>query len=241
MGSHIKLTGDIFNGIDKILALHTLKAHFNECYPELVNKIEYVEHPLLVESKYKNENAYSEYSKLIYTGSLNKNCIEPFALINMLELLIQKEIKIKADFYIMGNMDKVIQKFSAVYPDNIFYNGYVPFERVEEEISKADIMLCISENAGIQMSSKIFRYISAGKPIILLYYTDNDINKKILERYPLYAGIRDDKIYDENEIGAIIKFINDNKNQSIDFTKAAESIPEALPEYTVNIILKSVL
>jgi hypothetical protein len=241
MEVHIKLVGDTFNRIDKILALHTLKPHFNEHYQELINKIEYVEHPLLIKSKYSNKNIYSEYSKLVYAGSLNKNYIEPFALINMLELLIQKSVKIKVNFYIMGNMDKVIQKFSSLYPDNIFYNGYVPFECVEEEIAKTDIMLCISENAGIQMSSKIFRYMSTGKPIILLYYTDNDINKKILERYPLYIGIRNDRIYDKNEIGAIIKFMNDNKNKSIDFEKVAESIPEALPEYTSNIILESVL
>lgn len=55
-----------------------------------------------------------------------------------------------------------------------------------------DVLLSIAEVDGSQMSSKIFSYMATGKPIVHIYYANNDVNMRYLQDYPLALCVKAD-------------------------------------------------
>jgi hypothetical protein len=238
MNNHIQLVEKILCETDLVIAIHTFKNHYDQYYSHLSNIIKFVEHPLLV--PLSNCKINSPLSiQLVYTGSFLRNYVEPFELIKLLEILIGRINKIKIDIYAMGHYFDILVRISKKYPDNITFHGRVPFDNAQNAIAKSSIMLCVAEKSGIQLSSKIFTIMSYGKPILLLYSVDNDINKQILDKYPLFKGIKTRQVLSEEEINNIELFIYNNYNELVEFNEVKEIYPEALPAYSAQLILNS--
>ncbi len=83
------------------------------------------------------------------------------------------------DFYSAGNGTDAIRKAT----DNISLKGWVDKISLDKAYEEADAFISIAEKNGKQMSSKIFEYMSYGKPIIHIYYVDDDVNLRYLQQY----------------------------------------------------------
>lgn len=83
-------------------------------------------------------------------------------------------------FYSSGTGTKAVEECKQ---DNIELYGWISRNELEEEYRKADVLVSIAEKNGKQMSSKIFDYMSFGKPIIHFYFSDDDVNVPWLNRY----------------------------------------------------------
>lgn len=77
-----------------------------------------------------------------------------------------------------------------------------------------------------------------GKPIIHIYYSDNDVNLTYLNRYPLSLCIKaeDSKIEENSKL--LIEWCEQHKNRVIVFDYVKDIFCEMTPEYIVNIIRK---
>lgn len=73
---------------------------------------------------------------------------------------------------------------------NVMRKGWVSGDDLERAWSDADCLLSIAEKRGRQMSSKIFSYMATGKPIVHVYYAEDDVNVEYLKRYPLALCLR---------------------------------------------------
>lgn len=116
------------------------------------------------------------------------------------------------DFYSAGNGTEVVEKAA----DNISLKGWVDKIRLNEAYEKADAFISIAEKNGKQMSSKIFEYMSYGKPIIHIYYVDDDVNLKYLQQYSKVLCIKasDDGILRNRRMIAL--FLLGMKNRRYD-------------------------
>lgn len=94
----------------------------------------------------------------------------------------------------------------------------------------SNILLNIGNMAYNQMPSKIFEYISSGKPIVHFSYIDNDPVVKLLENYPCKLILFDsnpDSVIKFNE------FCNENYNKSFDYSQ----IEEIYSNFTFNSVI----
>ena len=82
------------------------------------------------------------------------------------------------DFYSAGNGVETVTKAT----ENIALKVWVDKIRLEKAYIEANSFMSIAERNGKQMSSKIFEYMSYGKPIIHIYYVD-DVNLRYLKQY----------------------------------------------------------
>lgn len=115
---------------------------------------------------------------LIFTGSLRKGYVEPDRVIDLFSHPMLKGMAVT--FYSAGNGINAVKKCKE---DNIILGDWLSRPELEKELDRADALISIAEKSGRQMSSKIFDYMSFKKPIIHIYYDDNDVNLKYLNYY----------------------------------------------------------
>lgn len=114
---------------------------------------------------------------IIFAGSLKKGYVDAQYVIDVFSYELLK--KCSVDFYSAGNGTDAVKKA----PGNISLKGWVDKTRLDKAYEEADAFISIAEKNGKQMSSKIFEYMSYGKPIIHIYYVDDDINSRYLQQY----------------------------------------------------------
>lgn len=229
--THILYEKEILEQADKVLAMHTLEKFYKSECPSLKN-IVYLEHPLLISNDYKG-NKNSAYIKIAYVGSFIKKYVEPDYLLRTFYL---SKIKGQLSFYIMGNCSRIINKYVELDPERISNFGKVDKETATIKIMENDILISVAEKSGQQLSSKIFDYISMGKPIVHFYCFDDDVNKKILERYPMVLFIKEDKNLLLQNIVAFEKFCNEYSDKTVSWDIISRIYPEAMPVFTASLI-----
>ncbi|MBD5355783.1 MAG: glycosyltransferase family 4 protein [Bacteroides sp.] len=223
---NIRLVDSLLSQCNKCFIIHSQRDFFEKNIPGLLPQIDFIEHPLLIPpiKEIKSDG------NLLYSGSFLKGYVKSTELIKLLKIILP-EITAKIIFCVMGNDVKNVEQFASENPSNVENRGQVPFQDAQEYIHRAGILFSVSEIAGIQISSKVFNYMTTGKPIIQFYYDDNDVNIELLKKYPLkYCfKLRMDGKYSREELNELVEFINAHRYTSIDFAKVIEMYPEASP------------
>ena len=237
--NHIELLRVVFSQSKHILAMHSLKRSFVNNYSNFSTKITYVEHPLLKKIDkitQKWDEIEDSISNLTYTGSFLKNHVEPNYFFKLFSF--KKNIDFKINLYTRGDCDDLINAFTSSNPKKNINHGSVSFETALSAIVNSDFLISVAEISGKQVSSKIFTYMSAGKPIIHFYTNEEDINKHILKNYPLSLCVKQDLNLLEDNVLIVNDFIKKTKGEYIVFEELSNIYFEALPSYTSNILEK---
>lgn len=231
---HLQLFRESIGKCDRVLVMHNQKNFFLN--NNFNNNYFFVEHPLLVKPVISN-NANNNHDgvRMLYSGALLKKYVVGKDLCELVSKVVDLEPSIKAEFCVMGNDTKCVDKLAKRYPNNIINNGKVPMQVALTKIAEADILLCVAEKKGMQISSKIFTYMSYGKPIVLLYYRDDDINTAILSKYPLFFPVKASEVY--QSIPGLIRFVTDKGKKRLSFENVMSLYPEALPETLCDLII----
>ncbi|SDC04354.1 Glycosyltransferase involved in cell wall bisynthesis [Paenibacillus sp. UNCCL117] len=233
---HLDLEKFVFSNSFSILAMHSLNKHFFNNLSEFKN-INFIEHPLILENIYSNKISNDDNEITIsYIGGLYKNYVTPHYL---LELFRNCNLeKAKLHFYIVGNCDEIVNKYCCNFPEKIINHGSVDKEIVDREVARSSILISIAEKKGIQMSSKIFEYMSAGKPIIHFYTVDEDVNLKILKKYSLALCLKQELGNLEQNIKLFVEFCQKHSSSRMLYEEVEELFYDATPKFTAKLINK---
>ncbi|WPC74249.1 glycosyltransferase family protein [Vibrio porteresiae] len=227
----------------KILAMHPLREHFLKNGLDDSNKIVYLEHPLLEDKScsISRENKKDIITRVTYTGGLFRGVRTADICLKLLDA-ISKEIFLKVDFYCFGNDMRSVKSYSQSNPEVFFNHGRVSKSEAEQAISISDFLISIGDVEGKQLSSKIFDYLSMGKPIIHFSYVEDCVNAQFLKKYPLSFVIyqRDLELNFKETAVKATNFFTRVKNERCEFFEVSKIYPEALPQYTVNTIVEIV-
>ena len=237
MRKHIELERKLLHYSDHIFAMHSLEDHINNYIPE-IKKISYVEHPLIIKAETRKILENDEL-KISYIGGLYKKYVSPDYLLKLFSEIDIKEAKL--NFYVIGNNIKNVNRYCKIIPNKIINHGRVDKRTANEQIENSNILISIAEKSGIQMSSKIFEYMSYGKPIIHFYKNDKDVNKKILREYPLSLCIKEDEVLFNENLNKFKEFCMNNKYKRIDFDDVKKIYPDAVPTFTANQINSKIM
>jgi hypothetical protein len=83
---------------------------------------------------------------------------------------------------------------------------------------------------------QVFEYMATGKPIVHLAYVPDDVDSKILAKYPLaLCLVQDQGRFDEN-VRLLTEFITNRRRDMLTFDTVMSIYPEALPGTTATLI-----
>jgi len=133
-------------------------------------------------------------------------------------------------------MEDIIGSYTEKLAQKLIFYGYVPYKEVEEAQKKADIFINIGNSVSNMVPSKIFDYMSYGRPIINIYSIDDDSVNPYFNKYPLALLIRADEKILEKNAKKLTEFCIENKNNCVSFKEASEK----LKEYTLKNITEKI-
>jgi len=87
---------------------------------------------------------------------------------------------------------------------------------------EADILINLGNQCVNQMPSKVFEYISTGKPVVNIHTLDNDTSKRYLEKYPMALNIHEDENLISQHIEQFQNFCVQNYGNTCSFEMIKE-------------------
>lgn len=237
---HQRIERNVVASSKKILILKQLKDYFKSVYPEYSHILEEVEHPLIVKNKkYNIRRKRGSGIVFTYAGSFYKNIRDPKYMLEVFDKLLN-EVDGVLNLYTFGNCESTIYEYSSKN-ESIKANGSIPSSLVEGALSDADFLVAVGNSVNNQVPSKIFEYLSYGKPIIYFFENEDDSNIEILKKYPNSKCVNQKDMTFEDSIAELKSFCETNKNEAISFEQISELYSDALPEHTAQLIKRIVL
>ena len=160
-----------------------------------------------------------------------------YSRINDLENIIVtlKENEKNKDILI-NNIKKrldILEEKAALSNGKIVIQGKQPYDLANNVIRSSDILLSIGNNESPMMPSKIYEYVSTGKPIIHFYTWDSDPCIAVLEKYGNALLIDSRKDIDVRLLEDFVK-----NSKLIPFDKVESIFLLSVPEFTISVIEK---
>jgi hypothetical protein len=231
--THLRLESKVFNSSDAVIAMHALEDYLLHYHGNSRSNVLFSEHPLLIPSIGKDRSSRNGAICLAYAGGVFKRVREPEYMLSTL-VALDRTLDISCQIYAFGSATNVVNDFSKRHCF-IKSHGHVPPSVVQDAYADAHILINLGEIEGKQVSSKVFEYISLGKPIIHFEYINTCVVTKLLERYPLAFVVNVNNCVNDC-IDDITDFINKNKFERLTFGQVSKIYPDAIPKFTADII-----
>ena len=229
----LKWEKKLFELYDKVIIMECHKNHYlSSEFEQFKKKMHTANFPFLenhnVNKKIKI-NSKKEIS-MIYAGTLYRNLRNPsFMLNSLIEVLKEKEINI--DIYGSGDCDDIVQNAIAKSKNKIKLNGMISHDDVLTKIYNADVLLSIGNKESPMVPSKIYEYMSTGKPIIHFYFYDGDPCIEPLKQYSNALLIKDN---DKLSKTKILEFLKEFRQ--LEFKDVEKMFLTSTPKYTVDLL-----
>lgn len=221
--SNLSIESNAFEYCDRILHMPSWTPHISSYHTDILSKTKEVEHPLIKEPNTSCEKIFDDGINLAFTGVVDNVIRNPQSV---LDLFLNNEFpNVKIHFYAMGNASGKIEEASKRC-SSIEYHGKVDSLYAHNVITEANILVSIGNSVADQFPSKIFEYMSTGKPIIHFYQIEDDPAIAVLKKYPLSLCVQADSIQYEN----VKAFINENNQKTLDFKTVRDIFSNASPE-----------
>lgn len=219
----------IFPFADKIILMKSSEEKQKEYNPEFSDKFCFLDIPMLKKQDTLPPETGKEADKikLLFVGSIASAVRDPDTLISALSKIENESLHCE----FIGNIDcpQKFDEWKKTYGERLTFTPFMPHEQLIQKLGEADILLNIGNLVSTMVPSKIFEYMSYGKPIISTYEIENEPSAKYLCDYP-YALLLNGKDSPETNAEKIEKFISDTAGKHTDFdmlkTKFVLNTPE---------------
>lgn len=222
----------ILSIVDQAIIMECHKDHYlSNFYEDFKGKFKFANFPLIIEPGWlSTPKKVAKKKTLLYAGTLYRKLRNPSFLCQLI-IKLNESIPVCSIFMGGGDCMDIMTDYSQKSNDSIHYNGMRPYEEVMAIMQEADILLSIGNKESPMAPSKIFEYMSTGKPIIHIYSWENDPCLPPLIRYGNSLLIRENDTIDINEV---IHFINNSKQ--LKYNEVELLFRTATPQFTANII-----
>ena len=224
----------VYENYDMVYNMETHMIHHqNKKYEPYRHKMVFLDTPLFSPRKpVFTEKLYSDDKKhLVYMGTLFKTFRNPDYMYRLfLEANTNKEYNLH--FYTRGDCEGDVIHYQNESNGTILRHGYVPHAEIDNIYANADYLINLGVSNSTNISSKIFDYMSIGKPIIHFYYLEDDVNLRYFQKYDLALMIKMDiDLFHENAI-KLKYFLETTYNKTLESNALIKTFNKNLPEYT---------
>lgn len=116
-------------------------------------------------------------------------------------------------FHILGGSADEALRALDLPASRLRVYGRVDAIRSDGFIDGADILLSVGNNLPNQMPSKLFRYMSTGKPIIHIQYHDSDLCVDLLRRYGRSLILRAETLKDPDVASTVAAYCREERSR----------------------------
>jgi hypothetical protein len=140
-------------------------------------------------------------------------------------------MNVRFDIYLAGKKPDALCRAEKKFPNNIFVHSTVGHEEILKVYDRdADVLLNLGNDSDVFSPSKLFDYISVGKPIIDVFYKGRIPNPAV-QKYPLvfrmenYGNVKQDTVL-------LCEFLKRVKNDRLSMVQIKEIYEDYSP-YTL--------
>lgn len=183
-----------------------------------------IDFPLIKEKRNNNKSKKNKLIKFAFTGTLYDNIRLPY---NMLDFFrnIEFDYELNLCYITSTKISNKLKDYKKVFGKKLILNENLSKEKCDEIIDSSNIIINIGNEISNQTPSKVFEYVSYGKPIINFYSIKEDTSKKVLEKYALKLNIYKD--FTKEDIDKFNDFCNKNFNKILSFKEATKNYKTA--------------
>lgn len=218
--------------VDQMIIMDNHAKHYQgDRYIQYSQKFDYANFPTLVIENYKNPKQDDVNTLCIHLGTLSKVYRNP-------EKVCETFLRLRnyaLHFY--GNTDdkELLERFAGTSQGTITLHGPVSFERGQQLLQEADVLISIGNAKSEMVPSKIFEYISYGKPILHFYSFLEDPVISYLKHYPLALLVNEQESI-ESISQEISSFIEVNRGRRVKKSEILEKYQKNTPEFSLDLI-----
>ena len=230
----------ILRQADLIIAMQSSKSHhkkysMNEDY---YKKIIFLDIPLLINNQnlISNDKFLSEDTiNFVYVGSIPCHIRNPKYILEVFSRLNIGD----CTFTIIGTNtcpDVFIKALENSGKNKIRVLDPKPHNEIISILSHSDFLVNIGNSLNTMIPSKIFEYMSFGKPIISTSSIFDDPSKEYFKMYPLTVSIDEDWNKIDQNVMMVERFVNDNLNETVNVDEIQKVMYENTPKAFVDVI-----
>lgn len=180
------------------------------------------------------EEVVTEYLSLIrkgainilFSGLLSQHYRDALPIIRLLNQCNYAE-RINMVFFSRGEKEQ-IEQAAKTFRGTIVYHDYIPLSELHTMYRHVDYLLNVSHINANMVPSKIFEYMSYGKPIISTYVTDGDSAETFVSQYPEGLCV-DLKMSNDENVALLNSFLKKN-HHNVSFMEVSELFLDNTPE-----------
>lgn len=175
-----------------------------------------------------------EKINIVFTGVLSLPERDPEYIVTLLNKS-EYVSNFNLIFLCTGNGKNKLIELKDSFKGKMTISGYVPHSEIGSIYQNADVLLNLGGSNPYMVPSKIFEYMSYGKPIVSTYYIDEESSKRYFEKYPLAICIdtREDFYTNTKRLDM---FLENTISKTMPFQEIEEIFSENTPEKYVEII-----
>jgi glycosyltransferase involved in cell wall biosynthesis len=228
----------IFPYCDMIINLRCHERHHQkQRYDQFRDKMVFADIPLFQPlATEANRKSWFEKDAIhfTYAGRVLSSISNPAGLLMLFEKLCVNN-NIKLHFFSSGDCEHIIAVYERKTDGKIIREGLVPHEEIPDILKSSDILVSIGNSRSDKITSKIFEYISSGKPCLHIQRSLEDTAVPYYQKYPLALIIKESDSMEEN-IRTIVEFLN-KPEKEICVSELKERFVENTPDFTGGLIM----
>lgn len=228
----MRIENDIYEAANYIVTTDLIHKDVVEYIPsELCMKIKELEFPLISERHIDSiDNKKEEKAVCVFTGSIYGGIRDPEYTLNLFRELAKKDL-VELHFAGMEGAELKNAEF-------VICHGVLSIEDAMKLNAKADFLINIGNSVTNQVPSKIFDYISMGKPIVNICKNRNCPTIKYMEKYPVALNLYEEAADFDRQLELLKEFIIENKGNEVSFSKIKDIYYDCTPEYCANELMR---
>lgn len=213
---------------DSLVSLYPLK-EFHEKYGdvnEAKGKRHYLGIPSIIQPTVNGESSYKDIIKedminILYSGTIFRAEYVKFLVHIMNETKYAKRINLI--FFSRGVSESVFSELRASFKGTIHSSDWIPHKELLELYNHIDFFVSFP-GLPSAIRSKVFEYMSYGKPLILLFDDVTDVNVTTFSRYPACLSV-DDNTLTKDKVRAMESYLDEYRDKNIPFEQVLKLFP----------------
>lgn len=213
---------------DSLVSLYPLRAFHEKSgdVDEAKGKRHYLGIPSIIQPDVNGESSYKGVIKedminVLYSGTIFQANYVEFLVHIMNETKYAEQINLI--FFSRGVSDNVFSELRTRFKGTIHSSDWIPHKELLELYSHVDFFVSFP-GLTTAIRSKVFEYMSYGKPLILLYDDAADVNVTTFSRYPACLSV-DDCTLTEDKVNTMESYLDEYKGKNIPFEQVLRLFP----------------
>ena len=224
---------EMYKKADAIITMPVIYKDIQQLITEdIKDKFYPMELPLIVEPKLENEER-NENKKLkcVFSGLIYGGIRDPLYTLKLFEKLVELE---DVELHLVGvTKEELPDEFRD---SKIVCYGRVLADEAQKIMNSADVLVNIGNLMNNQLPSKIFDYISLGKPIVNVCKNRDCPTLPYMEKYPLSLNLFEEYELLELQKEQLTQFLADSKGNRLEFAEVEKLFENATPKYCADYI-----